>query len=416
MAAASDYETGSSQPGWSIEERYVLRGLSSRATRIRRPRLGAASMKKAMGAATATTGALGTRAPDAPRPPPWGERSWPNGASGPRARRGEAGRALGGLGFVVGCELGWLGALWGRCQTTVGAVPCGALDPVSRRAGAWCAGSGVGAASDSSGGGGSAATMTTDTSTPGTAGEGNDSSGSDVSVTSGSTMTATATSTVGTTTATSTDGTTGRTRKGGSGRGETSTDEGTGGAGMAGITADSGGTDVASVPACVASPGSGCAPDAESQVQFHAQSHVQLSGVWLSICVECEVVVLQNVNVQVQIQGSFEGVDLLASAPPIVPVEVVLCVTGPLSPGLRTRTDTFVFEASEVEDESGPEPLGLVTLVSVLAHDQFHAQSHAQIDEVWLPVCVDNEVAFPVQSSASTQLQFQGSIGDCSSD
>ena len=46
----------------------MLRGLSSRAARIRRPRLGAASMKNAMSAATARTGALGTRPPSVPEP------------------------------------------------------------------------------------------------------------------------------------------------------------------------------------------------------------------------------------------------------------------------------------------------------------------------------------------------------------
>jgi hypothetical protein len=79
-----------------MEERYALRGLSSRATRIRRPRLGAASMKKARSAATTAMGVLGTRPPSVPEPAPGVDCSSSRSRSGVRQLRG-AGRAL------IGC-------------------------------------------------------------------------------------------------------------------------------------------------------------------------------------------------------------------------------------------------------------------------------------------------------------------------
>ena len=108
----------------------MLRGLSSRATRIRRPRLGAASMKNAMSAATATTGALGTRPPDVPKPEVCDERDWPNSGSKPRAGREEAVCAL--ARFAVGRELGGFVGLSRGCHATAVVVLCGLLDPASR--------------------------------------------------------------------------------------------------------------------------------------------------------------------------------------------------------------------------------------------------------------------------------------------
>jgi hypothetical protein len=146
----------------------VLRGLSSRATRIRRPRLGAASMKKAMSAATATTGAPGTRPPSVPESVLCDERSWPNGGSRVRAGREDATCAL--ARFAVGCELGWfLGRSRGSHATAAGVV--GVIDPASRETvGAVSAASVVGAARDATSREDSAGAMTTCTSTAGTAG------------------------------------------------------------------------------------------------------------------------------------------------------------------------------------------------------------------------------------------------------
>ncbi len=119
----------------------MLRGLSSRATRIRRPRLGAASMKNAMSAATAATGVVGTRPPNVPEPVVCDEPGPPNGDSGARDRRGDAGCAL--ARFVVGCELGRLEGLDGGRQATAVVGPRGALAASSRWVGALCARSGV---------------------------------------------------------------------------------------------------------------------------------------------------------------------------------------------------------------------------------------------------------------------------------
>ena len=77
--------TDSSQPGRSIDEPYRPRGLGSRASRIRRPRPGAARTKKPMNAAKPKTSRLGALPPaDAEELAAWsGGRS--NG-SGPRRR------------------------------------------------------------------------------------------------------------------------------------------------------------------------------------------------------------------------------------------------------------------------------------------------------------------------------------------
>ena len=105
-----DYGDGSSQPGWSIEERYVARGLSSRAMRIRRPTPGATRTKRPVSAATATSGALGTSPLDVPAPEPPDEPSSPSGEKRLRARSGDAGPTVGR--FTVGVEAAWF-SLWG---------------------------------------------------------------------------------------------------------------------------------------------------------------------------------------------------------------------------------------------------------------------------------------------------------------
>ena len=142
----------------------MLRGLSSRATRIRRPTRGAASMKKAMSAATAATGTLGTRPPNAPKPAVSDEGGWPNGDSGPCARRGGADCALGG--FAVGFERGPLGEPSGRCQAIGAVVRSGVVDSVPRCPGASCPPSGIRSATGAVVRDVSAGTITTDTSTP----------------------------------------------------------------------------------------------------------------------------------------------------------------------------------------------------------------------------------------------------------
>ena len=294
--------TGSSQPGWSIEERYVPRGLSSRATRSRRPRRGAASMKKAMSAATAATGALGTRPPDVPEPPFPYERDWPNGNCGPCALRGGADCAL--CGFLVGVERDPLGEPSERCTAIGVSIGGGVVDSVPRCPGTWRAPRGVWPPPSAGVPGVSAGTMSTDTSTPGTPRPGSRSSGSAAS--QWSVRTVTSTSTDGRTTPS--DGTSDAPRRGGNfGVSGTSTVNtgprpGVAGAGSVDITGESGDTGVASVRCGAASPSSAGAPAAPSHVQSQVQIHVQLSGVWLSIRVETAVVSSQNVNVQFQFQ------------------------------------------------------------------------------------------------------------------
>ena len=104
-------------------------------------------------------------------------------------------------------------------------------------------------------------------------------------------------------------------RTGGAGRGSSGGTSSAGagtvggdvGACTAGITVDDADTGAASAPDCVDAPRAGGAPTAASHVQFHAQSHVHSRAVWLSICVESDVVVPQNVNVHIQDQGLLDG-------------------------------------------------------------------------------------------------------------
>jgi hypothetical protein len=210
MAAASDYWTGSSQPGWSIEERYVPRGLSSRATRIRRPTRGATRRKKPVSAATATTGALGTSPLDVPWPAACEVRGSPKSDSDPRARRGGAGRAL--CCPAAGVELARPVGTAGGCHlVVVGRVSAAELGASCARAagprGSPRAGPvGVPRSGVSRAAGGPIVvdappeTTAIETSTsPGWVGIGTESSGSAGRATSGSRTTAIVTSTSGTT-------------------------------------------------------------------------------------------------------------------------------------------------------------------------------------------------------------------------
>ena len=103
---------------------------------------------------------------------------------------------------------------------------------------------------------------------------------------------------------------------------------------------------VETVPGCAVSARSGGGPTAASHVQFHIHSHVQPSGVWLSISVASNVVSPQNVNAQPQFHGRL-AVAAPEGSPSVAADELAVWVTGPLSPGLRTRTDTFVLPEPE---------------------------------------------------------------------
>ena len=108
---------------------------------------------------------------------------------------------------------------------------------------------------------------------------------------------------------------------------------------------------------------------------------------------------------------------------------VLLCVTEPLSPGLRTRTDTLVVAgpACGIPDprswgveaalgSSSEAATGGESSVEVgLSHVQFHTQFHIQSREALLPMSVEVEVAFP-SHTVSVQVQFHGSTLSSASD
>ena len=100
-------------------------------------------------------------------------------------------------------------------------------------------------------------------------------------------------------------------------------------------------------------------------------------------------------NVQLQSHGSpAEAVPVFSDGVEVD--ELVVWTTGPLSPGLRTRMDTFVLPEvdDEVAGEESPITLeldpddaeSLSDLSSVSsAHDQSHVHSHVQSSDDGLP-------------------------------
>jgi hypothetical protein len=199
------------------------------------------------------------------------------------------------------------------------------------------------------------------------------------------------------------------------------------GSGSVGITSVGAVVGVETVPGWAVSARSGGGPTAASHVQFHVQSQFQLSGVWLSISVARDVVSPQNVKVQVQFHGP-PAVSVPVGSPSVAAEELAVWLTGPLSPGLRTRTDTLVLPEPEEEEEGDGEPSsvsldpeGLASvdaeeLVFVSVHDQSHIHSHVQSIEDGFPVSVDDDVVFPAQSIVSHQLQYHGSSDGSDSD
>ena len=127
----------------------------------------------------------------------------------------------------------------------------------------------------------------------------------------------------------------------------------------------------------------------------------------------------QNVNVQLQSHGSpSEAVPLFSDEGEVD--ELVVLMTGPLSPGLRIRMDTFVLPEAddEVAGEESPitleldpddaESLSDMSSVSS-AHDQSHLHSHVQSSDDGLPDSMADVVTFPSQSTLYDQLQYHGS-------
>ena len=108
---------------------------------------------------------------------------------------------------------------------------------------------------------------------------------------------------------------------------------------------------------------------------------------------------------------------------------MLVWVTGPLSPGLRTRTDTFVFAGpgcgapdprswfveAALEPASGAATGGESPLETGLSHVQFQTQFQIQSRDSLLPVSVEIEVALPSQS-VSVHVQFHGSLSPPTTD
>jgi hypothetical protein len=175
----------------------------------------------------------------------------------------------------------------------------------------------------------------------------------------------------------------------------------------------------------------------------------------LQVCVEIVVPLPHNANVHVQFQSSLEGsppagseagvcsVPFGSAAVPVstasaAATDVSCWLTMPVVPGLRTRTDTFVFEDEDCEEppmslpleettlgkkserETAAEcPSKSVVLGSVtlgLSHVQSHVQFHVQFSEVGLPVCVEIEITFSRQSVVNIHVQSHGSSSGLSRD
>jgi len=214
----------------------------------------------------------------------------------------------------------------------------------------------------------------------------------------------------------------------------------TGGDASGSVSGDTG-VDITSVPAgaevTTASGGaperSGGGPTAESHDQFHVHSHVQRSGVPLAPWLASAVVASQNVNVQLQSHGSPAGVVVVGSdVEPAGELDPVW-LTVPLSPGLSTRTETFVFPVVEEGavvvtrapslDPEGADATDVGRSVVVPAgatpssvHDHTQTHSHVQSSDAGFPVSVDDVVAFPSQSIPNHQLQYHGAGDDTDSD
>jgi hypothetical protein len=164
----------------------------------------------------------------------------------------------------------------------------------------------------------------------------------------------------------------------------------------------------------VVSPG---APS--SQAQYHDQFQSQSSPLPAPAVVVISVVSLHQVNVQTQSHGVSLVPCPVSGCPVFCPVFV--CVTGPSSPGLSTRTDTLTF-AGPVSGPPDPRsslgaPLpGLVGagVASSAAecdgsHDQFHAQSQIQSRDEESPLSIAVDDAIPSQI-VSSHVQIHGAI------
>ena len=204
---------------------------------------------------------------------------------------------------------------------------------------------GVGPVPGAGVGGDSAVAMATCTPTAGTPGGGNARSGRAVLNTYGLTPT---------TTAISTEGTTGGTGRGGSG-GTSSAGAGTvggdDGASTAGITIDD--ADTGAPPLPTASPrreGEVSDRGVVCPVPRPVRRPARASG---SICVENDVVVPQNVNVEVDDQGPLDGAVSLPDVSSRFADGGRAPRDGAVVTGLRTRTDTFVLPASAAEEARG---------------------------------------------------------------
>jgi hypothetical protein len=170
--------------------------------------------------------------------------------------------------------------------------------------------------------------------------------------------------------------------------------------------------------------------------QYHDQFQIQSRPLPSPASVESSVVWSHHVNVHTQIQGgSPPAAGALAGDVPGAVVEelggaVLVCVTGPSSPGLSTLIETFTFAGTFAGPACGPpdprSSLLVVELdpsavgvpaagaaVSTLecdgSHDQFQIQFHSQSRDAESPLSVIVDAVVPSQTDNS-QFQIQGVI------
>jgi hypothetical protein len=165
--------------------------------------------------------------------------------------------------------------------------------------------------------------------------------------------------------------------------------------------------------------------------QYHDQFQIQSRPLPSPASVEISVVSSHHVNVQTQTQGGSPPAGALAGAVPdevlaaVLGGAVLVCVTGPPSPGLSTLIETFTFAGPFAGPACGPPDPRSSVLVFELAscsvgtvapafecdgsHDQFQIQFHSQSRDVESPLSAIVDAVVPSQTDSS-QFQIHGAI------
>jgi hypothetical protein len=165
--------------------------------------------------------------------------------------------------------------------------------------------------------------------------------------------------------------------------------------------------------------------------QYHDQFQIQSRPLPSPASVEISVVSSHHVNVQTQTQGGSPPAGALAGAVPgavsgaLLGGAVLVCVTGPSSPGLSTLIETFTLAGTFAGPACGPpdprssvlvfefDPLPVGALASAFecdgSHDQFQIQFHSQSRDAVSPLSVIVDAVVPSQTDSS-QFQIHGAI------